>query len=213
MKAHRALKLIKQTTPAPARSVKYGTVTSVSPLNVLWDGETDDGAITYPAAGSYTPVVADKVVAIRSGATWLVLDSIGGGQGGPRGLITSAQRTTNSAAVSTEAVLTVNATFVLVSTRRVRYEWMGLTQASVDGAGCHLDLRRNTSDDPITVTDTRLQVADAIGGGTAHGYAVELLDAGTYTAGLTISGVGGTAQLVAAVANPCTLHVFDWGAS
>lgn len=134
---------------------------------------------------------------------------------GPRGRITGGSRTTNSAAVSTEAVLTVNASFTLTETRRVRYELSGFLSNSLATTDGRIVLRRNTTGAAIATTDTRLTFASAQGGGgTAHITLSELLTAGTYGIGLCITGAGGgTATLLAASDFPCTLDIYDEGAS
>lgn len=131
---------------------------------------------------------------------------------GPRGYMTSGQRITTSSAVSAEAVLTVNASFTLAETRRIRYEYGGRMVASATTTGCRLLMRRNATGAAITTSDALLVWSEAIGGGSVARSFSEVLAPGTYGVGLALSGVTtGTATLVAASDNPCVIEVHDLG--
>lgn len=55
---------------------RHGTVTETPAggVKVRWDGDTTATARVYPCAASYTPrTVGDRVYAVPSGATWLVI--------------------------------------------------------------------------------------------------------------------------------------------
>lgn len=57
---------------------RIGTVTAVVSGNprILFDGDDDDGGILYPVMKSYSPVVAERVFAIRFGSSYVVIGAI-----------------------------------------------------------------------------------------------------------------------------------------
>lgn len=43
---------------------------------VRWDGESQVTGRTYPYLASYAPAAGDRIAAIRSGRTWLIIGKI-----------------------------------------------------------------------------------------------------------------------------------------
>lgn len=58
------------------RSAATGKVTVASPLEVEFDGDNGTSTRVVLGAGSYTPVVDDRVFLLKLGAQWVLIDSL-----------------------------------------------------------------------------------------------------------------------------------------
>lgn len=131
-------------------------------------------------------------------------------------IVETTRGTNLGAAVTTDTVLACDAIFTLSRTRRVRVECMvgiSLTTPAVGSAG-FINLRRNTTGAAIATSDTSIATGFVTGGGgwltTVYD---ELLAAGTYAYGPTLSGSGSTVNTSSTTGLPMRITVWDMGDS
>jgi hypothetical protein len=74
------LQIVEPRKPAHDQEppvVRLGTVTSTAPLYVQWDGQPAADTVALKRLASYaTPVVADRVIGVRSGGSYVLLNKL-----------------------------------------------------------------------------------------------------------------------------------------
>jgi hypothetical protein len=74
--AKRLLGAMREVQVDQGEPTRLATVTGGSPLLVQFDGETLPSTRPYTRLSSYAPTVADRVLMLRSGTTWVCVGKI-----------------------------------------------------------------------------------------------------------------------------------------